>query len=349
MGLFDFLKKKPAVPEKDKKYYQDESYYTSKAHAGTQFEKTVITFEERKKTAIPSNRGLYPAEILLLDYCSKGTYPGPKNGYPGFWWFEYGIRDVGAALKKLEMEGFIVLGSPKESVKGLTANAIKEILEANGQPTGGKKDELVARVSETVSDDILLRAGVEPKYRLTELGNAELAENEYVPFMHSAHNKTTEDATFGMTYNVWSINKMLGTGDKSNWRSLVEGQESKMNKERADHNASSMAALKKIDPKLYAKLKSDDEVIEAVQSARAKYAEDKDVDWYIAFWEELWKNGGIKIGGSAWHFELPDAYYKAKRYDDALAVLAKLKKDPQYSDRAEKYIEKVMKQKNKAK
>ena len=85
MGLFDFFKKKAksespqqaknisSIPETDKKYYQPDSYYTEKAFEGTPFEKKVITFEERKRTAIPSSRGLYPAEILLLEYCSKGT------------------------------------------------------------------------------------------------------------------------------------------------------------------------------------------------------------------------------------------------------------------------------------
>ena len=118
MGLFDFFKKqkpvaskqepsKYAVPEADKKYYQNDSYYTDVAFAGTPFEKKVITLEERKKTAIPSETGLYPAEILLLEYCSYGTYPGPKNGYPGFWWFEYGIRDVGAVLRSANACPFV--------------------------------------------------------------------------------------------------------------------------------------------------------------------------------------------------------------------------------------------------
>lgn len=111
MGLFHFLKKKvdskpqeteaaivnSTMVENEKKYYQDDSYYINKVHEDTVFEKTVVTFEERKKTAVPSQRGLYPAQILLLEYCSYGTYPEPKNGYPGFWWFEYGIRDVDTA------------------------------------------------------------------------------------------------------------------------------------------------------------------------------------------------------------------------------------------------------------
>ncbi len=120
MGLFDLFKKKDkadvapkvtpvkiSIPESEKKFYQPDSYYTDVVAEGTAFERRVITFEERKKTAIPSKRGLYPAEILLLEYCSKGTYPGPQNGYPGFWWFAYGIRDVGAALKSLEDRGYL--------------------------------------------------------------------------------------------------------------------------------------------------------------------------------------------------------------------------------------------------
>ena len=107
MGIFDKFKKKeifcePAVPDEEKKYYQPDSYYTEYSHKGTQFEKRVIPFDERKKISYPSRNGLYVAEILLLEYCSYGTYPQPKNGYPGFWWFAYGIRNVGFRLKSLE-------------------------------------------------------------------------------------------------------------------------------------------------------------------------------------------------------------------------------------------------------
>ena len=92
MGLFDLFKKKnksgatkakktsTAVSESEKEHYQPDPYYTDVVAEGTPFERAVITFEDRKKTAIPSNGGLYPAEILLLEYCSKGSYPKPKNG-----------------------------------------------------------------------------------------------------------------------------------------------------------------------------------------------------------------------------------------------------------------------------
>lgn len=97
MGLFDLFQKKrkavqalptrnkkDTIPEAEKKYYQPEEYYTDIVAEGTPFEKRVVTFEERKKTAIPSSTGLYPAEILLLEYCSKGTYPNPIADIPDF-------------------------------------------------------------------------------------------------------------------------------------------------------------------------------------------------------------------------------------------------------------------------
>lgn len=40
----------------------------------------------------------------------------------------------------------------------------------------------------------------------------------------------------------------------------------------------------------------------------------------------IWANGGLKFEGARWHFELADLYIKAKRYDDALAFVTKIKK-----------------------
>lgn len=355
MGLFDLFKKKnkpsqapqqskvkQTVPENEKKYYQSDDYYTDEAFEGTAFEKKVITFEERKKTTIPSEGGLYPAEILLLEYCSKGSYPGPKNGYPGFWWFEYGIRNVGSTLKDLERRGYILLATPKNSVKEFTILQLKEILKSQGQTTTGKKTDLVERISETVADDVLLAAGVQRKYALTDIGKTELEENSYVPYMHSIRNKTTEDVRFGMTFNVWSINKLLDRGDKSNWKAIIDAQERKMNEQTVVKNDSFMKDLKKIDPEGYKILKTQDQQIAACQKAQAKYDEDKDLDYYIGFWEHLWANGGLKFEGSSWHFKLPDLYIKAKRYDDAHEFVKKLKKTkPTYASKADSYIIKI--------
>lgn len=93
------------IPEEDKRFYQADSYYTNVVYPGTAFEKRVVTFAERKLTAIPSEHGLFVPEILMLSY--SHLYPKPKRGYPGFWWFNYGIRNVGAVLQSLAMRGFL--------------------------------------------------------------------------------------------------------------------------------------------------------------------------------------------------------------------------------------------------
>lgn len=358
MGLFDFFKKpkpvvskqepaKPTIPEADKKYYQSDSYYTDVAFSGTPFEKRVISFDERKRTAIPSRTGLYPAEVLLLEYCSYGTYPGPKNGYPGFWWFEYGIRDVGAALKSLEDRGYIVFSTAKDSLNNFTIPQLKELLTSKELTTSGKKADLVMRVADAFSEAELLATGVQIKYMLTELGQRELNENEYVPYMHKAHNKTTEDARFGMTFNVWSINKLLDTGDKSNWKTIVDAQEAKLKQEtevRAQESKTSRDSLRKYDPELYDRLETQEQQFEAIQKAKREYDESKDINSYISFWEMLWKHGGLAFRGSRWHFELADLYITAKRYNDALRFVKKLKREhKEYAGKADSYIAKIEK------
>ena len=186
------------ISEKNKKYYQDDSYYTTTYNDIMGKPQNVITFEDRKKTCIPTSQGLYVAEILLLDYCSKGKDPNPQYGYPGFWWFEYGIRDVDKALKELENRGFITWTPLKDLINNLKVEDIKKLLSAHSQPITGNKPQLIDRLIGVISDDELLNAGLEPKYKLTETGNSELQENAYVPYMHK-HSKYNN-------FTIWDLN-----------------------------------------------------------------------------------------------------------------------------------------------
>lgn len=96
-----------SVAPDERPFYQPDSYYTYYSYPGSSLSQRVIPFEGRKRISYPSARGLYVAEIMLLEYCNQGKYPKPSSGYPGFWWFKYGIRDVGHALESLEKRGFI--------------------------------------------------------------------------------------------------------------------------------------------------------------------------------------------------------------------------------------------------
>lgn len=243
MGLFDGFKDKSEG--KESRMETDENSATSiegreKAEATAEeelgrqafqdapMERQVITFEERKKISVPSERGLYVAEILLLGYCSKYSYPKADGEYPEFWWTEYGIQDVNDVLKSLEKRGFLKMGSLKESVGKLSIFRIREILRNHGQPVSGRKADLVKRVAETVSENGLVAAGVEQKYMLTELGEQELNDNRYVVYMHEYPYTTSRRSSSGGPFDVWSINRMLG----KNGRSEIKGeQEDPENKE----------------------------------------------------------------------------------------------------------------------
>lgn len=217
-----------SVSPDERSYYKDDSYYTFYSYPNTPMARKVITFKERKKTAIPSTNGLYPAEILLLNYCRKGTYPKPKSGYPGFWWFEYGIRDVGHALESLAKRGFIEWAPKSFALQGLTVKQLKAILEAADLPSNGNKADLIARTSSSIPEDQIIIPNYTPKYRLTALGEEELARNGYVPYMHAHNRKTTENDRFGETFNVWSINQCFKNGDAVDWRNVVGTIESRM-------------------------------------------------------------------------------------------------------------------------
>ena len=101
----------PPIPDSDLPFYERPDYYTDFVPSFS-FEAQngmlrVQTFAERKRTTYPSPRGLYIGEIALIHQCSYGDYPNPKHGYPGYWWFTYGMKNVNFYLESLEERGFI--------------------------------------------------------------------------------------------------------------------------------------------------------------------------------------------------------------------------------------------------
>ena len=257
MGLFDFLKAKTSqnaeeknaitintgfgrqiskaeyadsrsIADDEKPYYRSDEYYTTYSYPGTEMARKVITFEERKSTSYPSKRGLYVAEILLLEYCSYGKYPKPSGGYPGLWWFEYGIRDVGHALESLEKRGFLSWAPFEQCLSSLKTDELKRILDKAGLQTSGKKSDLIKRISTEVPREMVSLPDSAFKYELTDVVKLELQHMGYVPYMHKHPHKTTEDARFGEVFNVWSVNKLFPDGDASEWRSVVGRVEERM-------------------------------------------------------------------------------------------------------------------------
>ncbi|MGM9630033.1 SAP domain-containing protein [Butyricicoccus sp.] len=234
MKLLNFLKKEtptkqsePPIPDEEKKYYRPDDYYTDTVPTtvvgadGTCVRRKVVTFEDRKKISYPSKSGLYVAEILLLEYCSYGTYPHPKTGYPGFWWFTYGIRNVGNALKSLEDRGYIQWASARNQIPQMTVPQLKEIASKLDIKISGKKSNIVKSILDNATDSEIDSVIGEKKYELTEKGSEELRDNGYVPYMHKCKYTTIEKPLSGYEFNVWSINRIIGESKARNWHDIV--------------------------------------------------------------------------------------------------------------------------------
>lgn len=216
-----------SIDSSEKQYYQPDEYYTLESYPGTPMAQKVVTFDERKKTSFPSNNGLYVAEILLLEYCREGNYPKPSSGYPGFWWFAYGIRDVGHTLKILEQKGFLKWGTKKELLKSLKVNELKEIASLYNIKSTKNKQNLITDIENDIKEEDLPDRFFLNKYVLTELGEKELKENEYVVYMHRHKFKTRDDAPKDISFTVWDINTLLFNKDKSKWKEYVADLEEK--------------------------------------------------------------------------------------------------------------------------
>ena len=338
----------PQIPESEKQFYQPDEYYTDTDISGNQ----VIPFEQRKGSGWKSKNGLYPAEILLLSYCSKGQYPGPAKGYPAFWWFEYGIRNVSYVLGTLADRGFIQFGSLAGSAGALTATQLKQLLKDAGASTTGKKEDLVERVKATVSDDALWAAGLRPKYQLTELGARELEENNGVVKTHKSPARTTSDSGYGPTLNVESIASQMADSPGMNWEEAAnirkQERENFFVEQKKQHDAF-LEEMKARNPAWYNKMKrldaslaAQDRQLQKVQAAEARYKITGDLEWYVDFWESLWANGGLVFHGSQWWFTLPDLYFKQKRFDDVIAFCEMAKaRDNGVNEKADRYIQRA--------
>lgn len=304
-------------------------------------EPLVITFEERKKTCIPSKSGLYVAEILLLYYCNKYDYPNPKFGYQDFWWSEYGIDDVELKLKDLNNRGYIKLETVKNAINQLSIKTLRNILTNHGLETVGKKQELQDIVAEVTTDEELLENGVCPKYILTQRGIQEIHENKYVPYMH-IYSTTIEGVD--NEFNVWTVNKELGNKDKLFWDKYIL---EKFINSSSDNDDSYL------NPKNYAKkhsisdakiIKLQDKQFKKINKAEEKYFRNNNLNEHIAFWENLWNTEGLIVRGVSWCFKLADLYIEAKEYDKALDFVKKINKlEPSCLNNTEYYLETISK------
>lgn len=193
MGLFDFLKKKEPKVTVEISTHE----YTPK-ELQQQQENEVREIKELARKSIPSINGLRPHEIFMLSYAPY--YKTEGNSFPKFWHYDFGVDDPQALLDMLLEHGFIRIATAKESIEKLKIAELKEILSEHGIKATGKKADLVLSVQENISEEDLSQKIPVRRYALTELGEQELKENEYVTYFGGSNK-------YGMT--VWDMNLLI--------------------------------------------------------------------------------------------------------------------------------------------
>jgi len=183
----------------------------------------IVPAEKRMQNAIVSKHGLYPHEVLVLDYAH--SYYTEGNSYQGFWWYRYGVRDVDKCLRSLIERGFLGIGDLQSAIALENATVLKEELKKHRLKVSGKKDELIQRLISEVSHKELNSRFAKRTYQLTELGKQALEEESYVSYIHR---HALEDL------DIWSLNRIIHEPPYMPYRDKTWGY---LNKRSMEHFA----------------------------------------------------------------------------------------------------------------
>lgn len=168
----------------------------------------------------PSNNGLYPNELIMLFYAPQ--YKVSQAKFPDFWRTTYHIGFPKELLLKLEKEGYIRKSLPCESLSHMKVADLKKIAAEYDLKISGKKDDLISRISNNISDDNLSKFITDYYWALTEKGNQEVRENDYLNFLVETHPYSYMLDEIGLT--IQKINELHHNNPDSNIRDLIWGE-----------------------------------------------------------------------------------------------------------------------------
>lgn len=173
-------------------------------------EAEIIPADIRARTTTMSKQGLFPHEILVLDYAH--TFYTSDNSFQGFWWYRYGVRDVQSVLSSLAERGFLETGDIRAVLNMQTVAELKAILELHGISTRGRKTDLVQRVLDSIPDQEFNSRFPRRTYALTEAGRRALDEAAYVSYIHR---HPIEDL------DIWSLNRLIYSEPYMSYRDKI--------------------------------------------------------------------------------------------------------------------------------
>lgn len=129
---------------------------------------------------VPELQGDYAKTVFLWAH-EKASPLKRSNEYAKYFLYECGIRDAAKYHKGLISEGYFCEATEESKLSALKVSDLKAILKQLEQSTTGKKDELIKRILQYATPEIISNACQDNLYELTEKGLSFLKEhNDYV-------------------------------------------------------------------------------------------------------------------------------------------------------------------------
>ncbi len=179
-------------------------------HLSFENEVVVVPVESRLQINQRDGHGLYPHELLMLQYAH--VFASDQVDFQGFWWYQYGVRHPNQVLVNLRERDFITLGGVREAIDARTATFLKKVLADHSLKKSGSKSEIVDRLCECVPTSELARIFPERLFVPTSVGTAAIQDGEYVAYIHRYHR-------FGL--DIFSLAEIVGDNPGRDYRLLL--------------------------------------------------------------------------------------------------------------------------------
>ncbi len=143
--------------------------------------------------------GLFPGEIVLLDWLDGKAV---DTKFPGYFEYTYGIDAKKSSTKLIENE-FLISAPPEVALMSLKVTELKEILKDRNLKVSGKKNELVKRLNESLSDEEILKYITKQPLVISSKGKLLLDEYYYVV---PAHKYSSKDGVYSVASAIHFMN-----------------------------------------------------------------------------------------------------------------------------------------------
>lgn len=153
---------------------------------------------------IPPFQGDY-AKAVFLWANAKATPVKPDDEYVIYLLYECGIRSASKYHREMIKEGLLQESPLADRVAALTASEIKEILSSLGLSVTGKKEVLVQRLLDAMSESDAKKYFPQQTYSISDSGTVFLKANEPYVQLHKHRN-------WGISWQEYDANTRKGMG-----------------------------------------------------------------------------------------------------------------------------------------